>query len=74
MMIVQTITMMDKISMTTDTIMEMQAEDRAYFAWVREQKNKILALTNTQKKQMLWSKLFPPFQSDDSWMDNATVW
>lgn len=60
--------------MTIDTIMEMQAEERAYRTWEREEKNRILALTNTQKKQTLWSKLFPPFQSDDSWMDSATVW
>ena len=65
--------MMVKTNMSLDTIMEMQAEERAYRKWEREEKNRILSLTNSQKKQTLWSKLFPPFKSDDSWMDNATV-
>jgi hypothetical protein len=60
--------------MTTETIMEMQAEERVYQAWVREQKNKILSLADTKKKQSLWNTLFPKMTRDDSWMDSATVW
>lgn len=62
-----------KNSMTPELINEVNAENYQYSRWEREQKNKILALTDTRKKQSLWNALFPKMTHDDAWMDNATV-
>lgn len=59
--------------MEPDTIQEMQQEERAYTAWEREQKNHILAMSNPQKKQVAWNKLFPKMERDDSWILSAVV-
>ena len=59
--------------MTLDTIQEMQREERAYTEWEREQKNHILAMSNPQKKQIAWNKLFSKMERDDSWMLSAIV-
>lgn len=34
-------------------------EEQAQRAWEREEKNRILNMTNVQKKQSLWNRLFP---------------
>ena len=59
--------------MTLDTIQEMQREERAYTEWEREQKNRILAMSNLQKKQTAWNKLFPKMERSDDWMLSAVV-
>ena len=41
--------------------------------WEREKKNQILKLSDSNKKQALWNKLFPKVQTDDSWMLTAKV-
>lgn len=45
--------------MDTDLENEMNAEQRHYNNWVREEKNRILKLNNTSRKQSLWNELFP---------------
>lgn len=42
-----------------DTCNQICREEQAQRAWEREQKNRILNMTNVQKKQLLWSRLFP---------------
>lgn len=59
--------------MTPDTIMEMAREEVVYQEWVREEKNRILRMSDTRKKQGAWDKLFPPMQHDDSWMLTAKI-
>ena len=39
-------------------------EERQYTKWERETKNLILSMTNQEKKQALWNKLFPPVEQD----------
>ena len=41
-----------------DTINEIGREEQIYNAWVREEKNRILKISNSQRKQTEWSKLF----------------
>lgn len=41
-----------------DSAITVNAEDYAYSVWEREQKNKILAMSDSQKKQERWNKLF----------------
>lgn len=45
-------------------VMEVQAEERGYQAWLREQKNKILAMP-AHKKQAAWNRIFPPYQPSE---------
>jgi hypothetical protein len=54
--------------MNPETLNEIAQEERIYQAWVRERKNQILALANTQKKQAEWNKLFPKVEMDDSYL------
>lgn len=54
-------------------IMEVQSEESAYRKWERAEKNRILAMTNQQKKRDAWSKLFPVMVLDDAWLNEATV-
>ena len=42
-----------------DTVKEIKAEEKAYSRWEREQKNLILSMSNIEKKQKMWHKLFP---------------
>jgi hypothetical protein len=58
---------------TPETINEVNAENYQYSCWEREQKNKILALSNPSKKQVLWNQLFPKMAHDDNWMLEAKV-
>jgi len=53
--------------------MEMAREEVVYQEWVREEKNRILRMSDTRKKQGAWDKLFPPMQHDDSWMLTAKI-
>jgi hypothetical protein len=51
-----------------DDVNTIIAEHRAYKAWEREQKNKILDMTNSQRKQQLWSQLFTPTRMTDDYL------
>lgn len=42
-----------------DTYNYIEAEERGYDKWFREQKNRILRMTNTERKQKEWNKLNP---------------
>jgi len=59
--------------MEPDTIQQLNLEERAYSKWEREQKNCILAMSNTKKKQEAWNKIMSPFVSSDDWMLSAVV-
>lgn len=54
------------------TINTLIAEDNAYHTWEREQKNRILNMTNSEKKQQVWHKMFGVKQerSDDYLLGN----
>lgn len=60
-------------NMDEDTLTQIQNEERVYYTWERETKNRILAMANTEKKQKLWSKYFPRVEHDDRWMVEAKV-
>jgi hypothetical protein len=50
-------------------------EESAYKKWERERKAQILAMTNPQRKQEEWRKLFPIMTLDDSYLDtNVDIW
>lgn len=56
-----------------DVMMEVQTEEYGYRKWEREQKNRILAMHNVEKKREAWSKLFPTMVLDDAWLNDADV-
>lgn len=56
-----------------DSVKDIKAEEQAYRTWVKDKKNHILNMADSQKKQTAWSKLFPPFHSDDSWLEEAVI-
>ena len=56
-----------------DIIKEINAENYAYSRWEREQKNKILAMHDTKKKQKAWQRLFSRTEQSDEWMLSAKV-
>ena len=45
--------------MDIDTLNQISREERGYREWEREQKNRILSMSNVQKKQLAWNDLFP---------------
>jgi len=51
-----------------DSVKEVQAEDRAYRDWEREQKNRILNMSKPEKKIAVWQRLFPLFERDDNYL------
>ena len=52
--------------MDIDTLNQISREERGYREWEREQKNRILSMSNVQKKQVLWRELFPqPIYSEE---------
>jgi hypothetical protein len=59
--------------LTIDNAKEIKAEERAYQAWEREQKNKILAMNNFDKKRTAWKLLFPQVEHSEDWMLQATM-
>lgn len=54
--------------MDEDNYNYLYKEERGYQAWVREQKNRILSMTNTVKKQIEWNKLFPTMTRSDDYL------
>jgi hypothetical protein len=53
--------------MTAEDINTINLEEKAYQSWVREQKNRILAMSNVQKKQAAWRLLFPQVEHSEGW-------
>jgi hypothetical protein len=51
--------------MTPETINEINREEYVYQQWLREQKNKILAMHDVKKKQAAWHRIFPPYQPSE---------
>lgn len=54
--------------MDTDTLNLIHKEESQYYKWVNEEKNRILRMTNTERKQKEWSLLFPKMVHDDSYL------
>lgn len=53
-----------------DSVKDIKAEERQYELWQRDQKNRILKMANTQRKQEEWNKIFPPLSPpDDSYLE-----
>ena len=59
--------------LTIDNTKEIKAEERAYQVWEREQKNRILAMNNFDKKRAAWKLLFPQVEHSDDWMLQANM-
>jgi len=47
---------------------EIKAEERAYRDWERQEKNRILNMSNVQKKQEAWRQLFPQVTHSDDYL------
>jgi len=56
-----------------DTVNTVNKENYAYTLWEREKKNKILAMSDSVKKQEVWRKYFPLVERSDEWMLSAQV-
>jgi hypothetical protein len=52
-----------------DSVKDIKAEERAYTLWEREQKNRIFAMSNVQRKQAAWNKLFPQVEHSDDYLN-----
>ena len=50
-----------------DSANAVKAEERQYQAWERTEKNRILAMSNTEKKQVAWRLLFPQVDHSEGW-------
>jgi len=46
-------------------------EEQAYKKWEREEKNRILSMTDTRRKQQAWKHFFPIMTLDDSYLNNT---
>ena len=55
------------------TVNELNAEDRAYAQWVRAKENRILAMSNPQRKREEWRKLHPKRDHSDDWLLDGKV-
>lgn len=42
-----------------DTYNDIAVEEKGYRKWEREERNRILNMTNTKRKQVAWNDLFP---------------
>ena len=51
-----------------DSANEVVRENKAYQVWEKEQKNKILGMVDSVKKQAAWRQLFPEVTHDDSFL------
>lgn len=47
-----------------DEVNTRNQEERAYLKWEREQKNRILNMSNVARKVKTWRALFPPPEVD----------
>ena len=56
-----------------DSVKDIKAEERAYQTWVKDEKNRILSMSNTVKKQREWRKLYPQVESSEGWELSAIV-
>lgn len=45
------------------------SEERVYRTWERAEKNRILNMTNTVKKQEAWKRLFPQMERSDDYLN-----
>lgn len=53
-----------------DDANEVRMEERQHELWQRDQKNRILKMTNSKRKQAEWNKVFPPLSPpDDSYLE-----
>jgi hypothetical protein len=52
---------------------EIKAEERAYRDWERQEKNRILNMSNVQKKQTAWSLLFPQVEHSEQWELSVSI-
>lgn len=59
---------------TPEDVNQANNESYQYAQWERAEKNRILSISNNDRKQKEWSRLFPTFKSDDSWMLEANVY
>ena len=51
-----------------DTYTALHMEEQGYKKWEREQKTRILHITDYKRKQAEWNKLFPIMTLDDEYL------
>lgn len=52
--------------MTIDDINTLNKEEQAYKSWEKEEKNRIIRMTDPEKKQAAWNTLFPKLAIEDN--------
>lgn len=58
-----------KQALDEDAVNDIYREERVYSKWVREQKNRILAIHNVERKREEWKKYFGLHEEpDDSYL------
>lgn len=51
-----------------DSVRDIKAEERAYQTWVKDEKNRILSMTDSRRKQEAWRNLFPQVVMSDDYL------
>ena len=59
--------------MDIETILKINKEEKHYQSFLQSEKNRILRIIDTTKKQAEWSKLFGTRQPDDSYLEYGEV-
>ena len=54
-----------------DSVKDIKAEERAYQTWVKDEKNRILSMSDTVKKQREWRKLYPQVVMSDDYLSGS---
>lgn len=57
-----------------DQANEIKREEAVYYAWLKEQKNRILNITNYERKREDWKKVFPTSTLESIRKDDTIVW
>lgn len=58
--------------MTPEDVNTINAEDQKQYIEERQEKNRILAISNAKRKAEEWHKKFPPVQEpDDSYLEGG---
>ena len=57
-----------------DSVRDIKAEEQAYETWLRTEKNRVLNMSDSRRKQEAWKQLFPQMVCSDDWLLGAKVW
>jgi hypothetical protein len=54
-----------------DSVKDIKAEERAYQIWVKDEKNRILSMTDSRRKQEAWKLLFSQMVMSDDYLSGS---